>query len=148
VSDTVRLAAGRFARGYNCAQSVFSAFSEDAGVSNELALKLTAPLGGGMARAGETCGALSGALLALGLRYGTDRPEGKEQMYRLAREFVEQFRSQHGSLVCRELVGYDISTTEGLQAAREHNAFGSVCPVIVEQTARALARYIEEHPVT
>ena len=146
MTDTVRLAAGRFARGFNCAQAVFSAFAEDAGVSNELALKLTAPLGGGMARAGETCGALSGALLALGLRYASDRPEGKEEMYSVARAFIEQFRAQHGTLVCRELIGHDISTPEGLQAAREHNSFGTVCPLIVEQTARALARYIEEHP--
>jgi C_GCAxxG_C_C family probable redox protein len=147
MSDPVRLAAGRFARGFNCAQAVFSAFAEEAGVSNELALKLTAPLGAGMGRAGETCGALSGALLALGLRYGSDRPGGKEEMYRLARAFIEQFRAQHGTLLCRDLVGHDISTPEGLQAAREHNSFGTVCPAIVEQTARALASYMEDHPV-
>lgn len=146
MSDTVRLAAGRFARGYNCAQAVFSAFAEEAGLSNELALKMAAPFGGGMGRSGVTCGALSGGLLALGLRYGTDRPESKEEIYRITREFIDQFRARHGAIACRALLGYDISTPEGLEAARQNNVFGTICPLIVEQTARALSSYVEEHP--
>ena len=99
-----------------------------------------------MAREGEVCGALSAGLMVLGLQYASNRPEGKEEIYRIAREFVEQFRQRHGNVLCRELVGYDISAPDGLQAAKEHNVFGTTCPFIVEGTAKALTNYLSEHP--
>ncbi len=147
MSDALQLASGRFARGFNCAQSIFSAFAEEHGISQDLALSLAAPFGAGMGRAGDTCGALSGALMVLGMRYAKSRPEDKEAIYAITREFMEHFRKQHGSTLCRELVGHDISTPEGLQAARAQDIFGMVCPRIVEQTAKALERFISEHAV-
>ena len=111
-----------------------------------MALRIAAPFGAGMARQGEVCGALSGALMVLGLQYGQDRPDGKEQTYRMAHEFMEIFRERHGALRCRDLVGHDISTPEGLQAARDANVFASLCPVFVDETARALTKYLHDHP--
>ncbi len=148
MSDALQLASGRFARGFNCAQSIFSAFAAEHGISEDFALRLAAPFGGGMARAGETCGALSGALMVLGMHYAKSRPEYKEQIYAITREFLERFREQHGSTLCRELVGHDISTPEGLQAARAEDSFGRVCPPIIEQTAKALEHFINEHPAS
>ncbi len=146
MTDEPRIASGQFARGFNCAQSVLSAFADRAGLSTEHALRVAGPFGGGIARSGEMCGALSGALMALGLLYGEDRPEAKEHIYTIAREFSEQFRRRHGSILCRDLLHHDISTPEGLQAAREQNAFATVCPFVVEVTARALDQYIQSHP--
>ncbi len=146
MTDAVRTANGRFARGFSCAQSVFSAFAEQFGIAADLALHLPAPFGGGLARQGETCGALSGALMILGLRYGQDRPEGKEEMYRITREFMDGFKGRHGALRCSDILGFDISTPQGMQAAREKNVFATMCPLIVDETAKALERYLNEHP--
>ncbi len=144
----LRLANGRFARGFNCAQSVFSAFAPRYGLSNELALRLAAPFGGGIGRQGEVCGALTGALMVLALQYAQDRPEGKEEMYRIAGEFIGEFQRRHGALRCRDLVGFDISTPEGLQAARQRNVFTTLCPLLVDETAKALQQYLSDHPVS
>src|SRR5512140_2930835 len=110
MNDAPHLANGRFARGFNCAQSIFAAFAPRLGVSSELALRVSAPFGAGLAREGEVCGALSGALMVLGLQYGQDRPESKEDMYRLAHEFIYQFKQRHGAVRCSELLHQDIST--------------------------------------
>ncbi len=140
--ETPHIVTGRFARGFNCAQSVFAAFAEQFGVAPGFALRLAAPFGAGMARQGEVCGALTGALMVLGLQYGSERPEGKEEMYRIAQEFMEQFEKRHGSLLCKQIIGYDISTPEGLQLAREQNLFATVCPIIVDDTAKALNEFL------
>lgn len=145
MTGTVELASDRFAHGFNCAQSILAAFAADHGMSTEAALRLAAPFGGGLGRAGEVCGALSGALMVLGLRYATDRPEDKDAIYRITREFMAEFQQQHGAVLCRELVGFDIATPEGLQAARAHKVFAEVCPLLVASTAKALERYLNEH---
>lgn len=145
MTDTLHLANGRFARGFNCAQSIFSAFADHYGVSSEFALRLAAPFGAGFARRGQVCGALTGALMVLGLHYGQDRPEAKEEMYAITRAFMQQFEQRHGSVLCSELIGHDISTPEGLQAARDANAFGRLCPLLVDETAKALARQLSNH---
>jgi C_GCAxxG_C_C family probable redox protein len=85
-----------------------------------------------------TCGALTGALMVLGLQRGNIAPDGKDETYRIAEEFVKRFREQHGSILCRELVGFDISTSEGLQAARDSKVFATVCPRLVDETAKIL----------
>ncbi len=144
--DGREIANSRHVLGFNCAQSIFAAFADRFDVSPELALRLAAPFGGGLSRKGQVCGALSGALMVLGLQYGTDQPEGKEEMYRIAREFIEQFEQQHGSVVCNELLGHNISTPSGLQAARDNKAFATVCPVLIDETAQALARFLNDHP--
>jgi C_GCAxxG_C_C family probable redox protein len=146
MDDPLHSATDRFAQGFNCAQAIFAAFSAKLGVSSELALRVAAPFGAGMGRAGEVCGALTGALMVLGLEYARVRPEYKDEIYAITREFLGQFRQRHGATLCRELVGYDISTPEGLQAARENKAFAKVCPLIVEETAQALSRYLSNHP--
>ncbi len=147
MTGPMQLATTRFARGFNCAQSIFSAFAGEDDISEDLALRLAAPFGAGLGRAGETCGALSGALLALGLRYARSSPEHKDEIYAITREFIEQFRQIHGTILCRELVGHDISTPEGLQAARAANAFAEVCPGVVEETSKVLEKFIAEHPM-
>ena len=138
-NDLIQTARDRFAQGFNCSQSVFSAFAFQLVLSNETALKLSSPFGAGMARQGQVCGALTGALMVLGLQHGNFDPEGKEQTYQIADEFIRKFKERHGTILCRELIGYDISSQAGLQAARERRVFTTICPALVKETAESLA---------
>lgn len=139
MTDPIQIANERFAQGLNCAQSVFSAFADTADISEEAALRLASPFGGGIARQGQVCGAVTGALMVLGLRRGNSTPQGKEETYRLSEEFVRAFQERHGAVLCRELIGYDISTPKGLQAARDGKVFHSICPGLVNSAAEMLA---------
>src|SRR5512134_1707809 len=112
MTDPIQIASGRFAQGLNCSQAVFSAFASRHGLSDDLALRIASPLGGGIARQGDVCGALTGALMALGLARGSDTPDKKDETYRIGEELVARFKELHGAILCRELIGYDISTRE------------------------------------
>jgi C_GCAxxG_C_C family probable redox protein len=122
-------------QGFNCAQSVFAAFAETGELQERLALQIAAPLGGGVARQGEMCGAVLGALLAIGLRRRSDLPEEKEAAYRLAQELIRQFVEQHGSYLCRSLIGFDLRTAEGITQARQSGIFQRQCPLYVRHAA-------------
>lgn len=104
--DPVERANTLFQQGYNCSQSVLAAFAPQLGLPETSALKLAMPFGGGIARTRGLCGAVSGAIMALGLRYG-DIPLGdsleKEQAYQKVQAYLDAFQSRHGSLLCSEL---------------------------------------------
>jgi C_GCAxxG_C_C family probable redox protein len=129
------MAVARFRQNFNCAQSVFVAFAHQLGLDENHALKLASPFGGGVARRGQICGAVTGALMALGLAQGADTPAGKEDAYRLGQEFLQQFESKHATILCRELIDCDISTPEGHQQAREKGVFTSLCLLFVRDAA-------------
>ncbi len=128
-------ALARFRQNFNCAQSVFVAFASQLGMDESQALKLASPFGGGVARRGQICGAVTGALMALGLAQGTDTPARKEDAYGLGQEFLQRFESRHATILCRELLDCDISTPEGRQQARERGAFTELCPLFVRDAA-------------
>ena len=133
--DSSRVAAGLFDRKFNCAQSVFAAFSSRLDMDESAMLKLASPFGGGIARRGQVCGAVTGALMALGLARGADTPTGKEDAYRLGQEFIQRFESLHGSIQCCQLLGCDIGTPEGRRLAEEKNTFTTLCPHFVRDAA-------------
>jgi len=116
-------------QGFNCSQAVFSTLAEPLGFDRSLALKIASPFGGGIGRTGETCGAVSGALMALGLQsgYSEPDPQAKERVYALAREYMHRFQERYGSVACKALIGVDLSTPEGLQKAREQDVFKTKC---------------------
>jgi C_GCAxxG_C_C family probable redox protein len=133
--NSSQTAVALFGRKFNCAQSVFAAFSSQLGMDESRMLKLASPLGGGIARRGQVCGAVTGALLALGLARGSDTPDGKEAAYRLGQEFLQRFETRHGTLLCRELLGCDISTEPGRRQAQDNNLFTTLCPQFVGDAA-------------
>lgn len=95
-----------FDSGFNCSQSVFAAFAEDFGVQKEEALKIATSFGGGMAGMRETCGAVTGAFMVLGLKYGktnVEDNETKELNYAKVKEFTEEFTRRHNFLKCGDL---------------------------------------------
>ena len=108
--------------GCNCAQSVLVSLAEEVGLDRPMAMKLACPLGGGC-RAGEICGAATGALLALGMVTGnTDRldKETQQKAYALYIEFDRRFKEKYGALTCRDLLGVDTSTPEGKAYFHDH----------------------------
>ncbi len=124
-------ASTRFSEGFACSPAVFSAFASGFGLSDEMALKIASSFGGGMARSGKTCGAVTGGLMALGLKFGFTSPDGKDATYSIAMDFMRRFKERHGSLVCSELIGFDISTRENREQAKNAGVFTSVCPLLV-----------------
>jgi C_GCAxxG_C_C family probable redox protein len=142
MADPAGIAVRRFDEGFNCAQAVFSAIAETSGLPLDMALRIATPFGGGIARAGQTCGAVTGALMALGLTFGTASAadkEGKERQYRIAQDLMERFKERHGSTVCRDLLGYDISTPEGLKEAHDKGLFTTLCPLLVADAVGLVA---------
>lgn len=123
-----------FAQGASCSQAVLAAFSDELGLPRALAFKVAAGFGGGMGRQAETCGAVTGAIMVLGLRHGATEPADratKERTYAQVRELIARFRARHGSVICRELLGIDISTEAGWQQAREQQLLATRCPEFV-----------------
>ncbi len=133
-----------FGHGFNCAQSVLAPFAEELGISEELALKIASSFGGG-ARCGELCGAVSGALMALGLKQGhyhTGDMEEKAKAGARAMEFNGRFCERNGSIVCKELLGYDLSVPEQLETLKEQGLFQTVCPKLVCDATEILEEMI------
>ncbi len=134
-------AVATYADRYNCAQAVLSVFAEGLGMERDMAMKAACGFGAGMGRLGETCGALTGGILVLGLRYGmTDsvRQEDKARTYEKVQELVMRFSAEHGHTTCRRILGEDISTLEGFALATEKGLTSQVCPRFVSSVVRIL----------
>ncbi len=144
--DRVERAVSCFKEGFSCSQAMLSTYGPQLGLNHELALKVSGAFGGGMARMGETCGAVTGAFMVIGLKYGKTKIEdeqAKEKTYSLVKEFVDRFKSRNGSIVCRELLGCDISTPEGRELAKEKNLFATLCPKFVQDAAEIIEQILE-----
>lgn len=138
-------AAERFKQGFSCSQAVLSAFSDIFDLDLNLALKISQPFGGGIARRGEMCGTVSGALMVIGLKYGRTEAEdtpSRDRTYEAVATFIQKFECLHGSIICKELLGYDLGSEEEYKKAEEEGLFESRCPKFVQQTADILADLI------
>src|SRR5512139_1686636 len=118
--NTAEQSVAYFREGFSCSQALLAAFGPALRLDRELALRLADPFGGGMGRMGETCGAVTGAFMVIGLKHGRTRADdkaAKANTHRLVQEFVGRFKSRNATIVCRDLLGCDISTPEGLKQA-------------------------------
>ena len=124
---------------FNCAQTVFSLFAPELGIDEKTALKIASGFGGGMACA-ETCGAVTGAYMVIGMKHGhaTSNPNDKAKTKLLIQKFNEEFKVKHGTLICKKLTGFDISTPEGSTAAHEEGVFDNKCPVFIKTACTIL----------
>lgn len=121
-----------YAGGIDCSQVVFQYGAELLDFDKEAALKIAAAFGGGMF-AGERCGCVTGALMAIGLKYGHNRigdKETKDKLLMKKAEFEKEFVDTHGSLICREILGYDISKPEEMEKIMQENLLMTICPVL------------------
>lgn len=110
-------------------------------------MRIAGAFGAGMARTGETCGAVTGALMVIGLKHAKTRKgddDSRELAYALAREFMDRFRERNGSLLCRDILGVDVSTPDGIRAVREKDLFRTVCPKFVRDAGEILEESMRE----
>lgn len=129
-----------FCSGFNCTQAVLTAFAPDFGLDEDTALRIATHFGGG-ARAGELCGAVSGALLVLGLDCGYSDSSDTEAIKdgcSKSTEFNRRFTERCGNLVCRELLGCDIGIPEKKKEARERGLFAEKCPQFIQAAVEIL----------
>jgi len=135
-----------FKEGFNCSQAVLAAYCEQFELKQELALRVAGAFGGGMGRMGETCGAVTGAIMVVGLKFGSTTAgdlKARENAYAVVREFVHRFKGRNVSVLCRDLLDCDISTPEGMKRAREEGRIKKTCPKFVKDAAEILDQLIE-----
>ena len=143
--DKTDQAVAYFNEGFNCSQAITAAFGPDLGLDRELSLKVSAAFGGGISRMGETCGAVTGALMVIGLLAGRTRADDKdahERTARLAEDFLERFRHCHFTVVCRELLGCEPGKPEGMQFMKEHGLKERLCTQFVKDAAEILGELL------
>ncbi|MFV9631467.1 MAG: C-GCAxxG-C-C family protein [Methanosarcinales archaeon] len=144
--NKIECAVSCFKEGFSCSQALLSTYGPQFDLNREMALKVSGAFGGGIGHMGETCGAVTGVIMVIGLKYGKTRAENEqieEKAYSLIQEFVDKFNSRNGSIICRELLGYDISTPEGMKLAKEKNLFITICPKLVQDAAEIIEQILE-----
>jgi len=130
-----------FDEGFSCSQAVLASFSDLFGLDRRQALKISQPFGGGIAHRGETCGAVSGAFLVTGLKFGRTEAEdleAKEITYDKINEFIGRFMAAHGSILCRDLLGVNLSEPGVLEKAEEAKLFDSICRPLILSSVKIL----------
>ncbi len=131
---------------FHCSQSVLAAFADELGITEEQALKLGACFGSGM-RKGEVCGACTGALMVLGLKYGQyikDDMESRIRANTVNDRFLNDFKGKNGSYICNELLKCDITTQEGVAYALENKLFTEFCPAMVKSAVEITEKIISD----
>jgi C_GCAxxG_C_C family probable redox protein len=134
-----------FEEGFSCSQFVLGAYSQMYDLNQRAALKVSSAFGGGMGHNDEVCGAVSGALMVIGLKYGrteADDREAKENTYALARKFANSFKSIYGSIRCTDLLGCNLSTEDGVINAKEKNLFETLCVGFVKDATKILEKIL------
>lgn len=137
-----------FNSGFNCTQSVFTAFCEDFRLDRKLALKLSCSLGAGIGYLGEVCGAVTGAMMALSLKYGQDTEgdgHAKAMTYLLDRDFASRFRKLNGSINCRELINVDLNDENQRQAAGQSGVYKTKCTKYVRDAVEIVEIMFKEY---
>lgn len=123
-----------FDSGFNCSQAVLTVFREELDLDENLALKIATGFGGGM-RKGEVCGAVTGAIMALGMKYGHNvcsDTETKSRAYAITKEFIRRFEEKNETIICKNLLGYDLSNQEEYNILVEKGSFKTMCPEFIK----------------
>ena len=114
--------------GLDCSQVTFGYGLELMGMDPEFGYKAGACFGGGMF-CGNTCGCVTGSLMAIGMKYGhykMNDAEAKEEMMKMKAEFEEAFIAEHGSLICEDLLGCKIP--EDMEEIMQRGLLDLICP--------------------
>ena len=140
-----RKAAEIYNQNFTCSQAVLLVFAEDFSLERNMALRIACGMGGGMGRTDHVCGAVTGAIMVLGLKYGMTDPErleDKMETYGKVREFIERFIRSCGSIGCTDLIGCNLSTAEGLERCKSEELADKICPPLVEEAVRILEEMV------
>ncbi len=146
MTNYVSEAVGLFRNGCACSQAILAVYGPRYGIERDLAMRVASGFAGGM-RMAERCGAVTGAFMVLGLHHaaaGCEIREGREKTYAAVNDFTCRFRKRNKSVVCRELLGCDITTPEGKQTVDEQDLLSTLCPKLVQDAAELLGEMIKE----
>lgn len=137
-----------FLKGYTCSQAVLLAFADLTGLDEDALLRVSQPFGAGMGRLRLTCGAVSGAIMALGLiTGGQNDAAGKNRSYANVQEFTKRFTEKNGSIICSELLtgkGIKPVTTPVAEPRTSEYYKKRPCPDLCAQAADILEEYLRE----
>jgi C_GCAxxG_C_C family probable redox protein len=134
-----------FMNRFNCSQAVFSSHCEKYGINKEYAYKIGSAFGGGMGHLGEICGAVAGAMMLIGLKYGKykkDDMDSNNITYKNVKEFTEAFKAKHGSIKCTDLIGFNLSNDDELSKANGSGVFRKICPELVRDAVEIVEKYL------
>lgn len=134
-----------FKSGFCCSAAVFSAFSDEMGLEEETARKIACGFGAGVSNTGNICGAVTGAIMAIGLKYGKAEEgddQATEKTRSLARDFISEFKKRNGSVDCTELIGYNLVNPAEYRKAREDGIFKTKCTNYIRDAAEILEKIL------
>ena len=133
-----------FKGGFNCAQAVLVVFAEENGLDQATALKIAGGFGAGMGRLQNTCGAVTGAFMAIGLKHGKtlgdEGNEKRDKCYAMVREFDSKFKEIFGTTSCSELLQCDLTTPEGSKYFTDNKLSEKVCQQCVREAVRIVEK--------
>lgn len=135
-----------FNNGYSCSQAVLAAFAEDFGIDGKTVLAIARGFGGGMGHTGRVCGAVSGAVMVIGLdtRAEEDNSVAKKAAYATVQDFLDRFFDRNGSIQCCDLLGCDLSDPEGAQMAADQDLYAKICSRFVYDAVEILEQILEQ----
>lgn len=137
-------AAARFLKSMNCSQAILETYAPSLGMNTKMARRIAAPFAGGMGM-GTECGAVTGAFLVIGLKYGKTKdvdPEADKATFGRMAQFVKEFKVSHGHIGCSELLGMNMGTPEGIKEAEAKGLFTKVCPTYVRSASEILEKVL------
>ena len=144
------MAMANFLEGYNCSQSIVLAFADMLPIDRATLLRMASSFGGGMGRLREVCGSVTGMFMIAGILYGYDGPETgqvKADHYVRIQELAHKFEEEHGSIVCRDMLGLSVHHDVPVPEARTQEYYKKrPCPEIIGDAAEILDQYIKENP--
>jgi C_GCAxxG_C_C family probable redox protein len=134
-----------FKNNFTCSSAVFSAFAKELGLDDIMAKKIACGFGAGISQTGNICGAVSGAVMVIGLKFGKEKSgddTATEKTRSLVRQFMQQFIAKNGSVNCTELLGYDLSNPVEYDAAKNSGVFITTCFPLVKDATNILERIL------
>ncbi len=128
---------------YNCSQAIFSAYADELGIDEQTAIRVASSFGGGIARTGKTCGAVTGALMVIGMKQWNsekEKEEAKAHVYKLSNQLMDEFKEKNKTLNCEELLGVSVSTPEGRAKVKANQLTGKVCHRVINDVTEILEK--------
>lgn len=145
-NSEVEQAVAFYQQGYTCAQSIFASFAARYDLPQNLAFRLGEPFGAGTSCTGDMCGSVTGAILVMGLQYGStlnSDDAARLRTYQRVQVLIHRFQEIHGSIQCTDLLGYNLSDPEQFKTVCEKGLFIQRCPLLVRDAARILSELLE-----
>ena len=134
-----------FISGFSCSAAVLSSFAEELGLDKETAYKIACGFGSGLSRTDNICGAVSGAIMVIGLKYGKVTPKdnaARDKTQMLVQQFLREFAKKNSSVNCTDLLGYNLGNPEEYAMARDKKLFVTKCPALVRDATEILEKLL------